>query len=184
VIELANGKPELGSLEHYGVKGMHWGQTKAKKNPVPVIARPGFAIGQRVGLAIARRNTTPDTSGVTRRQARQQIKSQNRQTSRNLQDFDRSANRSNMIRKARGDRVTAQRRYEDLKSELKDQKSRGAIGKNAARVAMNRIKNERYENVFKANSHTVGEQFVKSLLEGVDQARGTYNAPLYRPERM
>ncbi len=161
---LAADKPPLGDvyLEHYGVKGMKWGVKNAAKALSPtqgVGAKAGVKIGQKIN---AFRND-PDASGVSRRQARQAIKTSNRNTSRNLQDFERASNRSEIIRTARKNRVDTQRKYEDFKSGLKNQKSTGAIGKNQARVLLNEAKNERYANVYKSEQKTAGEQFLESL---------------------
>lgn len=142
------------SLEHFGVKGMKWGQRKAEGGG-----------GGGIGGAIRNYRHAPDSSGVSRSQARRQVKLQNRQTNRTIEDFEQSPNRSSMIRSARNNRVAAKRRYEDVKSEIKDQKSTGALGRNAARVVLNRARNERYENAYKANAKTMGEQFVEALFE-------------------
>lgn len=137
-------KPPLEAtyLEHFGVKGMKWGHVKSKID--------------------AHRNT-PDASGVSRSQARQQIKTQNRNLSRNLQDFERASNRSTIIRTARGNKLGTQRRYEDFKSDVKAQKAAGTLGKNQARVLMNQVKNERYANVYKSEQKTAGEQFLENF---------------------
>jgi hypothetical protein len=129
-------------LAHYGVKGMKWGQVKSKVHSY---------------------RNDPDSSGVSRREARSQIKTQNRNLSRNLQDFERASNRSDIIRTARRNRVDTQRKYEDFKSELKNQKSSGAIGRNKARVLLNQAKNERYANVYKSEQKTTGEKFIEAL---------------------
>lgn len=141
---LAAEKPSLEDvyLEHFGVKGMKWGHVKSK---------------------VSSYRNDPDTSGVSRKQARQQIKSQNRNLSRNLQDFEAASNRSTIIRTARQNRQGTQRRYEDFKTDLKNQKSAGAIGKNQARVLLNQAKNERYANVYKSEQKTAGEQFLEHL---------------------
>jgi len=133
-------RPEVGSLEHYGVPGMKWGQRKLKDY-----------------------RHTPDTSGVTRSQARGAVKRQNVETRRRLEDFESGPNRSIAIRAARGNQRAASRKYEDVKADIKNQKSTGALGRNAARIALNRAKNERYENAYKAEAKTYGEQFVEAL---------------------
>lgn len=127
-------------LAHYGVPGMKWGVRKVREY-----------------------NNTPDSSGVTRKQARSQIRSQNTQSRRNLEDFEVAANRSQLIRTSRGNRTKMQRYYEDSKADIKSRKATGELGKNAARIMMNRIRNERYENVYRAESRTAGEQFVEAL---------------------
>lgn len=139
---LAADKPPLDEvyLEHYGVKGMKWGQQK-----------------------IHSFRNDPDSSGVSRKEARREIKIQNRQTGRNLRAFEGSDNRSAAIRKARADTDSATRKYQDLKADLKDQKSRGSIGRNKARIILNQAKNERYENTYKSEQRTAGEQFIEAL---------------------
>jgi len=154
-------RPEVGSLEHYGVPGMKWGQRKLKDY-----------------------RHTPDTSGVTRSQARGTVKRQKVETRRNLEDFESSPTRSKQIREARGNRRKADRKYEDIKRDLKDQKSTGALGRNAARVALNKAKNERYANAYKANSKTVGEQFIQDLMGISDSITGRYDAGLANVPRM
>jgi len=149
-------RPEPGSLEHYGVKGMKWG----------VQRRDGGGSGGSGGGIAKRINDyrhAPDASGVSRSQARSSKKRQNVETRRRLEDFESAPNRSNLIRAARNDRRSAQRTYEDIKREIKSDKSTGALGRNAARVALNRAKNERYENAYKADSKTMGEQFIEAL---------------------
>lgn len=151
-------RPEVGSLEHYGVKGMKWGQHNKSSGD-----SGGSGGGGGVGKVIKNYRHAPDSSGVSRSQARREIKKLNRETSRNLQDFQSSANRSNLIRAARNNQVAAHRKYQDIKSDLKDQKSTGAIGKNAARIALARARNERYQNSFKSSQKTAGEQFMEAL---------------------
>jgi len=130
---------ELGSLEHYGVVGMRWGQ----------------------------RNSKPDISGVSRNDARQQIKTQNRERRQNLKKFKSRPRKTKnkLIKQARANTLSAERKYEDIKLDLKDQRSAGSLGRNAARVALNKAKNERYENAYKATTRTLGEQFVQALFE-------------------
>lgn len=133
--EMGEAMSDEDSLAHYGVKGMTWGQ----------------------------RRHIPDASGVTRAHARIQKKLDNRQLGRKLEDFESSSNRSNEIRSARGNRVAAKRKYEDVKSELKAQKGTGQLGKNAYKVAINKARNERYETIYKADSKTTGEQLVEAI---------------------
>lgn len=156
-------KPSLDDfiLEHYGVKGMKWGVKKAFSPSQGVGAKAGIKVGQKIN---AFRND-PDSSGVSRRQARQAIRAHDRKTTRELQDFERASNRSDIIRTARRNRVDTQRRYEDFKTDLKNQKSTGAIGKNQARVLLAQAKNERYANIRKAESRTAGEQFIEALFQ-------------------
>jgi hypothetical protein len=55
-----------------------------------------------------------------------------------------SPTRSNQIRSARASTIDAHRKYQDVKDEIKQAKGKGAIGKHAARVALNKAANERY----------------------------------------
>ncbi len=164
------------SLAHYGIKGMRWGQRKSvgtgsvtggrskPKSPVPVIARPGFAIGSKAGKAYNKYRNEKDVSGVSRREARAAIKKENRETQRRIEDFQSSSNRSDQIRTARNNERAAIRKYEDVRAAVKEGKGAGQLGKNAARVALNKAANERYENLTKAESRTTGEQFADAFL--------------------
>lgn len=128
------------SLAHYGIRGMKWGVRKVKEY-----------------------RNTPDSSGVSRKQARQQIKRQNLETRRHIEDFERASNRSDLIRTSRRNRVAMQRYYEDVKADVRNKRGSGELGRNAARVVMNKARNERYTNIHKAESRTAGEQFVEAL---------------------
>lgn len=156
------------SLAHYGVKGMKWGVRKKSGSggstlPLSVRMNPGARIGMKVGQAYVKRQTTPDSSGVTRRQAKQQIREQNKKLNRDLEDFERSGNRSDLIRSARANKVAANRKYEDIRDEIKAKKGSGEIGANAAKVIINQARNERYSVIEKAASKTTGEQFMEAM---------------------
>jgi hypothetical protein len=149
-------------LAHYGVKGMKWGQHKDGLRLLPG-TRTSMKVGHKVGKKIHDYNHKPDVSGLTRKDARRQVKLQNRQLSRHLQDFNRSPNRSNQIRSARASTIDAHRKYQDVKDEIKQKKGKGVIGKHAARVALNQAANERYAVIHKSEQTTAGEKFMQDL---------------------
>lgn len=147
--------PEVGSLAHYGVKGMKWG--KRRTNPDGSDA-PG----------VFRNRNAPDASGITRKQARAETRAINRQTSRNLEDFNDlpGQKRDQAIRTAREGRKMAERKYEDVVREVKGKK--GEVGRNATKIALAKARAERYESITKSETLTQGEATVKALMDVLD----------------
>lgn len=149
--------PEVGSLAHYGVKGMKWGK---RSNP-DGSAAPG----------VFRNRNAADASGVTRKDvkvARNQI---NREGSRKHEDWNDATvgkDRNQQIKAARKELKYANRTYNDAVREIKGKK--GEIGRNAAKIAIMKAHAERYEVAAKAAEKTTGEQVVAALFGGVQLA--------------
>lgn len=150
---LAAEKPPLGEvyLEHYGVKGMKWG------------------VRQKIDTY----NNAKDASGVSRKDARVAKRSVSRKLSRDLEDFERTndRDRDNEIIKSRRGMIDADRKYSDIKRDLKGRK--GELGKNAVRVELAKARAERTAVAFKSEQFTSGEKVVNSLLNVVDDITGT-----------
>lgn len=150
--------PEVGSLAHYGVKGMKWG--KHKTNP-DGSAAPG----------VFRNRNAADASGVTRKDvkiARNQI---NRDAARKHEDWNDATvgkDRNQQIKSARKELKYANRTYADAVREIKGKK--GEVGRNATKVALMKASAQRYEVAAKAAEKTTGEQVVAALFSGVQLA--------------
>lgn len=147
--------PEVGSLAHYGVKGMKWG--KRKTNP-DGSAAPG----------LIRNRNAPDASGVTRKDVRVARNQINRQAQRDLEDWSDSRvgrDRNQDIKAARKELKYANRTYADVRREIKGRK--GELGRNATKIALAKAAAERYSVAAKAEQKTTGEQIVGAIFQGV-----------------
>lgn len=133
------------SLMHYGVKGMKWGQ----------------------------RRTRPDSSGVSKADSRAARKENNKATGRKLEDWNDSfagrgkegrQARNDEIKKARKDMKQVDRDYRDTRDAIKAQKKAGTLGKNAAKVALNKAANQQFETAYKAQQYTSGEAALRLVM--------------------
>lgn len=163
-------KPPLDNalLEHHGIKGMKWGVRKDRSGPALLPgARSSMKVGNKVGQKINNYRNAPDKSGVSRKQARRAVKGQNRSLSRELEDFHAlpPAKRDAAILAARRNLTATNRSYQDVKQALKDQKSDATIGKNYARVALNKAKNERHKAQEMASTMTEHEKMIQAFTD-------------------
>jgi hypothetical protein len=175
-------KPPLDNalLEHHGIKGMKWGVRRDRSGPALLPgARSSMKVGNKIGQKIHNYKNAPDKSGVSRKQARRTVKNQNRSLRRELEDFNALPphKRDQAILDARRKLTASNRSYEDVKRSLKDQKSDATIGKNAARVALNKAKNERFSTAQKAATLTGTEKFISDLTAIGRQVLQGYNRP-------
>jgi hypothetical protein len=140
---LHDDKPPLNeaTLAHYGVKGMHWGVRKR----------------------VSDYSHAPDVSGTSRKQARTAVKAQNRSLRRELEDFDDlpPKHRDAAIHEARKALKVSSRKYEDVRREIKSQRS--TMGKNSARIALNKVANEHASVLSKSRAMTESEKTIKAL---------------------
>lgn len=150
--------PEVGSLEHYGVKGMRWG----KRNTNPDGSK---------GPGLIRNRNAPDASGVTRKDVRVAVNTLNRDAQRKLEDWsdtrvgkDRTAD----IKSARKQMKMVNRTYSDAVREIKGKK--GEVGRNATKIAMAKASAERYATASIASQKTTGEAIVGALFQGLEIA--------------
>jgi hypothetical protein len=129
------------SLAHFGVKGMKWGQRRA----------------------------APDSSGVSKNDVRAAARAHGKQVGRNIEDFNDQDRKSRDagIKEARSQRKQVNRDYHDAKSTIKAQRKTGELGKNAARMALNKAALERYEVIAKADQTTSGEAIANLIFAGL-----------------
>lgn len=144
-------------LQHYGVKGMHWGHRKASSS--------GDSGGSGGGAA-----KKPVHQDITRAERHAAVRDHNKQTVRKLEDWNDSSTfktrdvRNNDIKAARKGMREATRTYKDIKKDVKRQKKAGELGKNEAKLAIAKAANVHWEQAYKAQQHTTGEAAVHLAL--------------------
>lgn len=140
-------KPPLDAetLEHFGVKGMHWGVRSAAKTAW---------VGK------------PDAAGVTRQDKRIAVRQVRRETRRTERDFAGKSlgrARDKEIKAARAKLDKANDEYRTSKRAIKSQ--RETMGKNAAKIALKEAKHKNYRVYSKAHEETTGEMAFRAAVE-------------------